>query len=220
MNTFNASYIGLRNDLIKHIEGVSLNILDVGCATGVNGRYLLNNGIAKNVVGIEYDQEMAKIAAGSNNKIFCGDLNDAEFIDEVLRWDGSYDVVIFGDILEHLYDPWSVLKRLTCNLNANAQIIISLPNIQHIETFIQVYIKGVWPRNPRGIFDQTHLRWFTYKDALDLINQANLSLVTYDPSYRSRDPIGSRFTWKYKIIKLLNPQWVTFQHRLVCKYEN
>ncbi len=55
MYKFNESYIGLRSDLLKFISGANLNVLDVGCATGVNGAYLIENGIAKKVVGVEYD---------------------------------------------------------------------------------------------------------------------------------------------------------------------
>lgn len=218
MKRFNDSYTGLRHDLIKFIEGKNLNILDVGCATGINGDYLLSQGIADKVIGIEFDKEMAEIANKVNTKVFCGDLNELSFRTNILQEDLEYDVIIFGDILEHLIDPWNVLKELKDKLAKNGKIIISLPNIQHIELFIQIYLKGSWPRNKRGIFDHTHLRWFTKKDAISMINECELKLLCYEPTFRSRDAIGSKFSWKYKIIKFLNPKWSTFQHKLVCSH--
>jgi 2-polyprenyl-3-methyl-5-hydroxy-6-metoxy-1,4-benzoquinol methylase len=219
MSSFNDSYTGLRHDLIQYIEGSSLTILDVGCATGVNGSYLLDKGIATQVVGIEYDPAMAEVAQEKNTYVFCGDLNLQSFRDKIYDSNRTYDVILMGDILEHLYDPWKLLRELREHLAVDGKIIISIPNIQHIELFIQVYLRGRWPRNERGIFDKTHLRWFTKKDAFSLVQQAGLQVLQYEPTYRSRDAIGSQFDWKYNIIKFLNPHWSTFQHKLICTHD-
>ena len=56
---FNKSYIGLRTELLGLIEGNSNIVLDVGCALGVNGDYLIQNNIATSVYGIEFDAKMA-----------------------------------------------------------------------------------------------------------------------------------------------------------------
>jgi len=217
---YNKSYIGLRTDLLKLIEGTSNTILDVGCALGTNGDYLLQNNIADSVYGIEFDANMAGEAEKSNTKVFCGDLNSQEFRNTILNESPFFDYILCGDILEHLYNPEKVLIDLKSKLNNNGKIIISLPNIAHIELFIQVYLKGTFPQNPRGIFDRTHLRWFTRKDVFKLISDSELKLLTYKRKYRSRDAIGSKFDWKYKLIKIINKDLVTFQHILVCAHEN
>lgn len=84
--------------------------------------------------------------------------------------------------------------------------------------FIQVFIKGSWPRNERGIFDKTHIRWFTRKDVFNLAKSANLKVVCYERNLRARDAIGSKFDWKSKLISVINKDLVTFQHILVCKH--
>src|SRR5262249_45359086 len=48
-----------------------------------------------------------------------------------------------------------------------------LPNVGHWSTYAYL-LRGSWPRKPEGIFDATHLRWFTLKDALGLLAQAGL----------------------------------------------
>ncbi len=161
---------------------------------------------------------MADRAKQVNTKVFCGDLNNGLFRESILNEQLVYDVIIFGDILEHLYDPWTVLKEFKLRLSEGGIIIISLPNIQHIELLIQVYFDGRWPRNERGIFDKTHLRWFTKKDAIEMIEEAGLRMCMYEPTYRSRDAIGSVFKWKHRMLKRLNPKLVTFQHKLVCTH--
>ncbi len=215
---YNESYIGLRNDLLKHIKGASNNVLDVGCALGINGQYLIDSKIADTVYGIEYDKKMAYEAEKCNTKVFCGDLNDENFRNVILNESPLFDYIIFGDILEHLYEPEKVLSDLITKLNRNGKVIISMPNIAHIELFIQVYFKGTFPQNSRGIFDKTHLRWFTRKDVFKLIADSELKLITYERKYRSRDAIGSKFDWKYKLIKLINKDLVTFQHIIVCEH--
>ena len=218
-DSFNNSYTGVRQDLFKFLDGMYERVLDVGCATGANANYLKDEGLAVEVTGIEYDINMSEIARANNDYFFCGDLNNENFRKKIVDNSTYFDLIIFGDILEHLVDPWSVLKEFSQLLSSEGIVLISLPNIQHIELFIQVFIKGKWPLNPRGIFDKTHLRWFTYKNVLDLVELSGLRIKHYEPTYRSRDPMGSQFNWKYKILKKINPKWFVFQHKVICVRE-
>ena len=217
MKDFNPSYVGIRKDLLRYVTGDKLVVLDVGCANGKNGKYLIENNIADQVYGIEFDLKMASEAKVSNTKIFLGDLNDRIFINRILDETPLFDYILFGDILEHLYDPWYVLSELKSKLKDNGRIIISLPNIGHIELFIQVFMNGTWPRNDRGIFDKTHIRWFTRKDVFSLLECSKLELITYERKFRSRDAKGSKFNWKTKFLKFISKDLVTFQHIVVCK---
>lgn len=219
MKKFNTSYIGLRYEIIRHVKGRKLNILDVGCATGVNGKFLLENEIATHVDGIEFDNKMAQVAAKKYNKVYVGDLNNDDFLDEISKSKFTYDYIIYGDILEHLIDPLKVIKSFNTLLSSRAKIIISVPNISHLELFIQVYIKGTFPQNERGIFDKTHLSWFTKKDIISLVKSAGYNNVDYHRVFRSRDELGSKFNLFTKILKRINKDWVTFQHILVCSYD-
>lgn len=218
MSDFNSSYIEVRQDILKYIVGENNVVLDVGCATGKNGKFLLDNKIATKVYGIEFNGEMATKAQLNNTHVFQGDLNLIEFRNQIISELPQFDYILFGDVLEHLYDPQIILKELTKKLKPNGQIIISLPNIGHIELFIQIYIKGSWPSNDRGIFDKTHLRWFTKKDAVNLVNLADLKVIEYERNLRARDAIGSKFNWKTKLLKLISKDLVTFQHIMVCKH--
>jgi hypothetical protein len=92
-----------------------------------------------------------------------------------------------------------------------------VPNVEHIELFIQVYLKHRWPLNERGIFDKTHLRWFTRENVYELIDRAGLKVVKYQPKFRSRDAIGSRFKFPYNILKKFYPRVFVFQHILLCE---
>jgi 2-polyprenyl-3-methyl-5-hydroxy-6-metoxy-1,4-benzoquinol methylase len=217
MGSFNASYIGLRSDLISLINGRNSQILDVGCSTGVNGSKLIQIGLADHVDGVEFNEEMASIAKKNLTNVYQGDLNSKVFLNRIESKLISYDYIIFGDVLEHLYDPLETLKFFVKKLNKNGKIIISVPNVEHIELFIQVYLKHRWPLNERGIFDKTHLRWFTRENVYELIDRAGLKVVKYQPKFRSRDAIGSRFKFPYNILKKFYPRVFVFQHILLCE---
>lgn len=220
MKDFNPSYVGVRHDLIKHITSKNNYILDVGCANGANGKFLLEQGLAQYITGIEYDSKMSNEAKENYNKIFIGDLDNKNFLEEVLEDDTKYDYIIFGDVLEHLKSAESVLRNLTALLKPKGKVILSVPNIAHLELFVQVYLNGHWPRNDRGIFDKTHLTWFTKKDILEMVLRCGLKNVEYYSNTRSRDKIGSQFTWPYKILRKIKPELFTFQHILVAEKIN
>ena len=84
--------------------------------------------------------------------------------------DGPFDVLIAADILEHLLDPWATLRHYAGLLTPGATVIVSLPNVGHWSTYAYL-ARGTWPRKPEGIFDATHLRWFTLRDAKELLTR-------------------------------------------------
>ena len=138
MEKLNKSYVGMRDDLIEFIKGKNNIILDVGCATGINGEYLLNSDIAKEVYGIEIDSLMAKKASETYKKVFVGDLDSPVFVNEIYSESPIYNYIIFGDVLEHLRNPEIILKSMKSKIDIQGEIIVSLPNIAHIETFIHI----------------------------------------------------------------------------------
>ena len=86
---------------------------------------------------------------------------------------GTYDTLIAADVLEHLKDPWTALRRYAQLLEPHGTAVVSLPNVGHWSTYANL-ARGTWPRRPEGIFDATHLRWFTLRDARELLLQAGL----------------------------------------------
>ena len=93
---------------------------------------------------------------------------------ETAEPDGRFDALIAADILEHLRDPWTALRRYAQQLEPGATVIVSLPNVAHWSTYAHL-ARGSWPRKPEGIFDATHLRWFTLRDARELLTQAGIT---------------------------------------------
>ncbi len=213
---FQASYTGLRRDLLRHVHGEGLSVLDLGCATGKNGRHLLESGVARHVVGVELDPAMAAEARASYARVLVADLDQPEALAEL---DGeTFDCMLAGDVLEHLREPERLLRRLMTLLSPDGRVIVSVPNVQHVETFIQVYLRGTWPREERGLFDRTHVRFFTRRNLLALLRDTGLVVEQLERRFRFRDRLGSRFPFgSGPLLKLLFPNLFTHQYVAVCR---
>ncbi len=161
-----AAYERARPEILEHVPTSARRVLDLGCATGTTGAALKARQ-AVEVVGVELEPDYAREAATRLDQVLTADVESA-------APDGRFDVLIAADILEHLKDPWSALKRYSELLEPGATVIVSLPNVAHWSTYAHL-ARGSWPRKPEGIFDATHLRWFTLRDANDLLLQAGLT---------------------------------------------
>jgi 2-polyprenyl-3-methyl-5-hydroxy-6-metoxy-1,4-benzoquinol methylase len=190
---FNESYTGARLDILRHVTGKALRILDVGCATGANGRYLLAHGHGREVVGIELSPDMAEVARAAYGKVIAGSLDDAEVLRR-LSEEARFDCAILGDVLEHTVQPDRVLQCVVAQVKDDGQVIVSVPNMQHLDVFLHLFVQGDWPSNDRGIFDRTHIQMFTRKRLLRVLEAAGLETVSLHRNFRARDRLGSRFS--------------------------
>ena len=101
-----------------------------------------------------------------------GDVEDAVCRSE-LAARAPFDVVLCGDVLEHLRDPWSALRALAA---LGGQVVLSVPNVAHW-TGRRALARGRFPYAEHGLFDRTHLRFFTRASARDLAQSAGLRIV-------------------------------------------
>ena len=161
------AYERARPEILEHVPETARRVLDLGCATGTTGAALKARQPA-HVTGIEIEPEYAAEAAKVLDHVIVGDAATAPTLD------GPFDALIAADILEHLPDPWTTLARVRGAARARATVVISLPNVGHWSTYAYL-ARGTWPRKPEGIFDATHLRWFTLRDAKQLLTQAGIT---------------------------------------------
>ena len=211
---FNPSYIGSREDVLNLVPDNVRRVLDVGCSIGILGKQIKQKFGAE-VIGIELDEQMAKIAKERLDKVIIGDIEKINLADYfVLNY---FDCIIFADILEHLKDPWDVLKNVTSFLSDDGVIVASIPNIRHYTTIINLLFKGYWPYRERGIHDKTHLRFFTLKNIKEMVEGAGLKIVKIKRNYRiiERPHRLNRFS-KYFAFPFLK-DFLTFQYLIVCK---
>jgi 2-polyprenyl-3-methyl-5-hydroxy-6-metoxy-1,4-benzoquinol methylase len=178
---FNLSYIGHRADIQRLISPNAKSVLDVGCSTGMLGASIKAKTRAK-VFGIELSEEMANQAVTRLDKVFVGDAE--EILCQGMLDGQQFDTIVFADVLEHLVNPWAVLRKAVNYLHSDGTIVASIPNIRHIDTIYHLVVKGYWPYRERGIHDQTHLRFFTRRNIVELFENAGLAIDRIETNYR------------------------------------
>jgi SAM-dependent methyltransferase len=164
-------------------------VLDLGCSSGTVGA-VLRRELGCEVVGVELDGAAAAVARGRLDRVVEADME--ELLARPDHGLGEFDCLVAADSLEHLRDPWTALARAVELLAPGGTAVVSLPNVRYFETFWQLGVRGRWPRRESGVFDRTHLRWFTRRDARDLLEGAGLDVTAVKPQIRIR-PFGSRF---------------------------
>lgn len=176
-------YETARPDVQAVVPETVQRILELGCSTGALGAALkARNGAS--VFGVEIDPEYARQAARRLDKVVVADAET--FLREDKPAEAPFDCLLGADVFEHLVDPWSALERATDLLESEATVVVSLPNILYLPGLWRIIVGGHWPRDDEGIFDRTHLRWFTARDAVDLLEGAGLRLKTASPNYPGR----------------------------------
>jgi methionine biosynthesis protein MetW len=206
------AYENPRPDVQALVPPTARRVLDIGCSSGALGAALKERQDVE-IVGLEIDPGYAADAARRLDRVVVGDLAELAARDDLEADLGRFDCLIAADVLEHLVDPWSVLARFGTLVDPGDSAVVSLPNIRFWETFWQLGRHGRFPRRSEGIFDRTHLRWFTAADAHDLLGAAGFDVVTvsrqmrlrpaYDPKWDARvralerTPLRSFFTFQH-----------------------
>lgn len=150
--------------LVLELVGEDKDVLEVGCHTGYFTELLQNNRCK--IVGIEIDPKAASKAKQFAKKVLVGDIEDENLLSQI---DQRFDVILFMDVLEHLVDPWEILKSTKALLKRNGFVIITIPNVACWSIRKALFFKGKFTYIDTGILDITHLRFFTFTSAQKLI---------------------------------------------------
>lgn len=174
-------------------------VLDVGCATGANAELLRARG-ATHLAGIDIDEKFAAAARERYDEVVCGS------VPEDLAWaERSFDTVLAYDVLEHLYDPWSVVRTLASLLKPGGQLHVSLPNARSKKLWLPLVLRGTFAYEPDGIIDVTHLRFFTRRDAIAMVEAAGLTVASVD--HAPAETRKRRIAYKVGLTEFLTIQY-------------
>lgn len=150
-------FAGARADFVARLpRAPNARVLEVGCGAGTTGVLALATGRASHYAGVELFEPAAAAARKVLSEVVVGDVERL-----VLPWaPASFDVLILSEVLEHLIDPWAALARLAELVRPEGRVLASSPNVSHWRV-IRELLAGRFEHSDRGVFDRTHLRWFT-----------------------------------------------------------
>ena len=177
-------------------------VLDIGAGSGSITRQLVR---VKNcdVVAVENNPAAVLKLATFCKTVHNVDLNDEHWASQVvaqqnkLGLDADFDYVIAGDVLEHLYDPWSTARSMASLLNPKGRVIISVPHSGH-STVVAAFYNSDIDLRPSGILDKTHIRFFGLKN-LDVLH-AHAGLAVTDVHYVVRAPEETEFAASWRLL--------------------
>ena len=162
-----------RNVALTGMIGRPRRVLDVGCGIGLNGLFARHRGAE--VVGIEIAQGTKAQAERVLHKVVPANIEDDASCETWLGKD-RFDLILFGDVLEHTVDPLAVLRRITHYLEDEGHVIVSLPNVA-AWTVRLALLSGRFDYEKSGILDDTHLRFFTRDSSIRLVEEAGLEVL-------------------------------------------
>jgi SAM-dependent methyltransferase len=148
------------------------------------------------MIGLDYNPFNVKMAndTGAYQEVHHLDLNS--FDPSVLeKYCEKFDYIIFGDVLEHIYEPQKILKIFKKYLKNSGNFLISIPNIAHASIKMSL-LEDDWTYTSVGLLDSTHIRFFTHKSLPKFLSDVGIEAV--DVKYIVRGPRGTqpRVVWR------------------------
>ncbi|WP_256730435.1 bifunctional 2-polyprenyl-6-hydroxyphenol methylase/3-demethylubiquinol 3-O-methyltransferase UbiG [Pseudomonas sp. ANT_H12B] len=160
-------------DLLKLMPANAKRVVEVGCSSGALAREYKKLNPDVHYTGIEIDAGYAELAREHCDRVL--DMNIETASADLLAGDLAADCWVFGDVLEHLYDPWLLLQRVREASVPGSCVVACIPNAQHWSVQARLSV-GDFRYEDSGLFDRTHIRWFTLVTMLEMFNQAGLTV--------------------------------------------
>ncbi len=183
LHRYGAMNASAREDLASLVPAGARSVLDVGCSRGATSAALRARGVAR-IFGIEPDPEDAAAAARVYDEVICARL---EAVAE--DFEGRFDAVLFGDVLEHLEDPSEALARVRPWLAPGGVLVASVPNLGHWAV-VDDLLRGRFDYVPYSILSGTHVRFFTRQTLIDLLEASGYRVRRIDTVVLPASPMG------------------------------
>lgn len=173
-----------RADLAAMYSNHPSLILDVGCAAGSTAALIKQRFPGSRAWGIEMNRAAASLAREKLDRVLVGRFEDFDLEKEGIA-KGTLDAVLLADVLEHMYNPWSVLVNLHPFLSPGGQMVLSIPNVRNL-LLMEELSKGNWTYAGEGLLDITHIRFFTFKEILRMCGETGYRVISTRGAIDSR----------------------------------
>lgn len=169
-----------RPEMLAFLPKLFKTVLDVGCGEGTFALQIKEKH--NEVWGIELMPEPGEEAKKCLDKVFIGPCEN--FVDDLPE--NYFDVIYCNDVLEHLVDPYTFLTHLKSKLTSKGVIISSIPNIRYHSAFKKIILQKKFEYEGHGIFDKTHMRFFTESSIAKMYTDLGFEIVSHKGINRTR----------------------------------
>jgi 2-polyprenyl-3-methyl-5-hydroxy-6-metoxy-1,4-benzoquinol methylase len=171
-------YGNVNPDLLAKIPVTAKRVLEVGCGSARLGEAFKAISPLSKYFGVELFESAAKEAAKVLDGVLCANIEQDTSV--TLKLSPSFDALVFGDVLEHLQDPWKVLTELRQYIEPGGSCIACVSNVAHW-SLVSGLLQGKWDYQDAGLLDRTHLRFFTLDSAVQMFQKAGWTLLDAAP---------------------------------------
>ena len=186
---YQASY---RREMLKFITNNPETVLEIGCREGLFIGVLKENYNITDSWGVEPDETVTEKAKKNIDNVICD-----FFTKETKIPENHFDLIIFNDVLEHVYDPWEMLIKTKSLLKKNGIVIASIPNINNKRVLKKLILNDDFTYKRAGILDVTHIRFFTKKTIQRLFIDTGYEIIKINDIKTRKKKV------KYKILNFL-----------------
>lgn len=212
--------------IISRIPSGSV-VLDVGCGTGMLGKYL---GQHKQCVvdGLDIDPEAVALAKSKYRRTAVVNL-ERDCLTDIFKAE-TYDCIVMADVIEHLVHPEQLFQDVKQLLKPNGLLLFSIPNITHISAGLELVL-GNFGYRGNGLLDSTHVRFYSKQGFIDTLHdhgiypfdvgsvfksldETEFTTYQYFPKHWVQDVVNSRedaLTYQWIIsAKLFRPKVINY----------
>jgi 2-polyprenyl-3-methyl-5-hydroxy-6-metoxy-1,4-benzoquinol methylase len=161
------------HNLVVGLVEPGSRVLEFGCATGYMSE-VLRDRLGATVLGVELHAEAAQEASAYCERVLIGDAEDLDL--EAELGGERFDAILFADVLEHLREPASLLRRVRPLVTEGGAVVASIPNVAHASVRLAL-LAGSFRYREQGLLDESHLRFFTREGIHDLFEGAGYAIT-------------------------------------------
>ncbi len=183
-------FLHQRKEMMQFIPINAKTVLDIGCSSGNFGKLIKDNYNCI-VWGVEQDSVAAEQASFVLDNVI-----NTQFDENINLQNKKFDCIVFNDVLEHFEDPNSKISFCKNLLNTSGVLVCSIPNIRYFDAFWHIFFKKDFEYTNDGIFDRTHLRFFTKKSIIRMFENEGYNIMQIEginPLSVCNSPLSKRF---------------------------
>jgi len=159
---------------VIRMVGHQKRVLEIGAGPGSITKHLKHANNCR-ITALELDGEAIKKLPPFCERIYQANLNDSAWAD-LLKDEERFEAVVAADVLEHVYEPLTVLKQMATFMNDDGCVITSLPHVGH-SAIHACLLEEDFEYRDWGLLDRTHIRFFGIKNIQSLFENAGLKIV-------------------------------------------
>ncbi len=195
-----------RSEALDLLPACPRRILDIGCGRGGVTRELKKRCPGVTSTGLDLYLDPAHDYAA-----LFDDFAQVDLERDVLPVDvASFDLVLLLDVMEHLRDPEALLDRVTSAASDGCYFLVSLPNFHYYSNLLTIVRSGRFPYAESGILDRTHVRFFGFEDAQEMLSK-RLNIVrnlAFNPFENAKSRLVGR---------ILGDRYRAYQNIFLCQ---